>query len=317
MAKEFCHISLLRRNGPDGINLGGVEEFCVYLRRAVPGMEAVSWADFPDHHRYPELQDYEKAEVLNSWLLSAGYLDESSVVVVDGYWGRGLEGRVKRLISVCHGTYYGRLIANQVSPWGEIVGIDHVEAQYAMWHDEHVETVAVSADSLRELRLLGLDGEVILHGVDLDVLKPTKNKNRVFMHAATSARKGADMIDAIMKLSGCAVEFFAESSGTLEGKSKRFSQAKALVAPTRHEGNAYLLIEALACGVPLLTFSVGLALEMDERCGFITDDISPHALARAMIRFDELSAGFAPREWAEENCSFEDFARAWRKKLGA
>lgn len=315
MAKGLCHVSLLRRNGPDGVNLGGVEEFCVYLQRAVPGMAAISWADYPDHARY-DVPDYEKAEVLNSWLLSTGYLDSSSTVVVDGYWGRGLEGKVGRLISVCHGTYYGRLIAHQVSPWGEIVGMDHVEAQYDTWRDERVETVAVSVDSLHELKLLGLDGELIHHGVDLEVLRPTKRKNRVFMHAATSARKGADMIEAIMQLSGCHVDVFGDSSGTLEGKAKRFGQAKALIAPTRHEGNAYLLIEALACGVPLFTFTVGLALEMDARCGFITDDISPHSLAREMLRFDELSKHFAPREWAEENCNFDGFARRWREYLG-
>ena len=42
---------------------------------------------------------YDLADNLNRWLADTGALNKDSVVVVDGYWGLGLQGKVKRLIS--------------------------------------------------------------------------------------------------------------------------------------------------------------------------------------------------------------------------
>jgi hypothetical protein len=301
----------------DGLSgkTGGVQEFARYLKRAVPGMELISFADMPNWREYGEYQDYDRARILNNWLLEHEVIDKDSVVVVDGYWGSGLQGYVDRLISVCHGSYFGRLMMHQISPWGEVVGMDHVAAQVEFWKDPFVEVVAVSGDSAREMSLAGVKKEmrIITHGVDLDVLKPMPGiKKKCLMHGATSTRKGLDILQ-ILDSWGIEIEFMNERSGKLENKATRLNQARLFVAPTRHEGNAYMLLEALACGVPLLTYYTGQALDFDDRCGIVVDNMDPNNFKRIIEKTDFSS--FSPREYAEENLNFERFANEWKDYL--
>lgn len=317
---KYYHIALMRFG--DGLSgpMGGVQQFAKYLKRAIPGMELISFADMPNWRNYMEYRDYDKALVLNQWLLQHKVLDKDSVVIVDGYWGSGLQGYVRRLISVCHGSYFGRFMMSQISPWGEVVGMDHVLAQIEHWKDPFVEIVAVSGDSAREIRLAGVTKKgirIITHGVDLEILKPMPEIEKIcMMHGATGARKGLDILN-ILDVWGIRVEFMNELTGKLEKKAKRLNQARLFVAPTRHEGNAYMLLEALACGVPVLTYYTGQAVDFDERCGIIVDNIDPHNLRRLINKFEagEYDHVLAPRAYAEENCSFDRFANEWRSYL--
>ena len=313
---KFAHISLLKKQ--DG-GRGGVEEFGMYLKRAVPDMSLISFRDLPDWEAYSREPDFEKAKALNAWLLEDGVIGGlDSIVIVDGYWGLGLEGKVRRIISVVHGSYYGRFIQSQINPWGEVVDMRDVNAQFEMWSHPQVEIVCVALESQRELTKTGLHEEnmrVIYHGVDLEAYKPS-GSGSVWMHAATSPRKGLDVVEQLNLIDDIPhIHFMDERSGKPERKAKRLNQAVALVAPTRHEGNAYVLMEALACGIPLITYETGLACEMDRRCGLITDDLSTWNFMRLMGELD--SKDYAPREWAEEMCDFNVFAAEWREYLGA
>lgn len=308
------NISIHKRLDKNGTHCGGVEKFAMYLKRAVPELKLISWADYPKWLQVKE-PDYIKAEILNEYLLSEGILGKDSTVIVDGYWGLGLPGEVERVISVVHGSYFGRLIQSQIYPWGEIVRMDEVEEQLSFWGRDDVDVVCVAKESERELKLAGIDKDLttIYHGIDLEVFKPI-SEGTCIMFAATSARKGYDVVNALQNVFKIPLEHMSEFSGVLKREARRLNHAKMLVAPTRHEGNSYLLIEALACGVPLITYATGLALEMDNRCGYIIDDISPSNIARLIdiLKEEKLS----PREWAEEFCSFERFRLEWRRYLG-
>lgn len=312
---KYAHISLLK---PTEYTTGGVQVFQEHLQRAVPDLLLISWSDYGGHLSCKGLKDFEKARVLNEWLLGQGIVDEETVVICDGYWGLGLEGKVVRLISVVHGSYFGRFLNSQIHPWGEFVGIDQIDAQFEVWKNPEVEVVCVSKESMRELVIAGLDtsrATVIHNGVDLDVYSPFHVAPGALMHAATSNRKGLDIIRAIMaiepsiKIIGMNVR-----SGKATEKAARLNQAMCLISPSRHEGNAYLLLEALACGTPLIAYETGLVPEMDARCGLFTDDIAPNNFVRMISRFDE--ANHSPREWAEENCSIKQFIKEWREYLG-
>jgi len=313
---KFAHISLLKTK--DG-GRGGVEVFGQYLQRAIPDLSLISFHDLSDWEAYSGEPDFEKAKSLNMWLLGNGIVGKDSTVVVDGYWGLGLEGKVGRLVSVCHGSYYGRFIQSQINPWGEVVDMRDVEAQFEMWNHPNVEVVCVALESQRELEKAGIENtRVIYHGVDLEIYKPQGNGN-IWMHAATSPCKGLDIIEQLNLVDDVPyVHFMDERSGDPVRKARRLNEAKALIAPTRHEGNAYVLIEALACGLPLITYETGLACEMDKRCGLITDDLSVWNFMRLMGEFGPHefgSDGYAPREWAEEMCGFDAFAAEWREYL--
>ena len=297
---------------------GGVERFSSYLKQAVPEMELLSFEDYPDRNIIgDQLPDYDLAANMNAWLLDTGALGKDSVVVVDGYWGLGLQGKVKRLISVCHGSYWGRFVQSQISSWGEIVGYDHVDAQTEMWESSHVEVVAVCQESKREVLDScnpSHDPVVIYHSVDWDILKPMDYSGRkVWMHASVSNRKGYDIVNALIVDHNIRAELMG-SCPTLESKAKRLSEAVVLIAPTRHEGNAYVLLEAMACGVPVITYLTGLAHEFDDRCGIVTDDISPANFARLIRGFRP--ENHDPRAWMMEYGGPANFRTNWRNFLG-
>lgn len=314
---DIYHISRFK----PGEGGGGVEQFAAYLKRAVPDLTCIGLSDYPqrdailkDENIYGE---YEYAENLNHWLLGSGALNESSTVIVDGYWGLGLQGKVKRLISVCHGTYWGRFVQAQVSSWGEIVGFDNVDAQKDMWESEGVEIVAVSDESAREVHT-HCDTKhnicVILNGVDTDILcvQPGAHMG-AFMHAATSYRKGLGEIRSLITDHNIGIELMGPCP-TLEDKANRLNEALVFVSPTHHEGNAYVLLEAMACDVPVLTYATGISNLLDERCGIVTDDLAPQNLARILRKFQPDQ--YHPRDWVLENATFEKFAEDWREFLG-
>lgn len=315
---KYAHVSYLKRFDKTGVHAGGVEKFAEYLRRAIPGMQLFCWTDYPGWLRVKE-QDYLKAEILNEHLLKEGLIDSDTVVISDGYWGAGLQGKVARLISVVHGTYFGRMLESKVNMWGEVVPIDHVDMQSWFWKEPSVEVVSVSDCTTGELELLRLDKPIttIRHGVDLEVYRPILDIDRKYnMYAATSNRKGTDVLEYMRVNLNVDLEPMSEFSGRMEKEARRFNEANVVIAPTRHEGNSYLLLDAIACGVPIVTYATGYAMEMDERVGYITDDISPENFRRLMnlvLEKDQEEWIDSVRGFAEEHCDYERFADEWRE----
>lgn len=308
------HISRFRRDGKTGLHLGGVEKFAYYLQLALgDNIVLMEWDDYPRSEWEMNIPDYEKAKLLSEWALSNNIIGKSDIVIADGYWASGFEGKVERLISVCHGSYLGRMVASLNYPWGEIVPWKEVQAQKEIWENESVEVVAVSLAARREISwMINKDCQTIPHGIPLDIYKPMDIKKVCLMHAATSTRKGSDVISILAK-EGIEIIFMNESSGILDREARRLNEASALIAPTRHEGNSYLLLEAIACGVPVLTYSTGTALEIDGRCGIVTSDLSWPNFKMIIDGTDWRK--FSPRKYAEEYLSFDLFANRWKYYL--
>jgi len=304
------HISRFKRNDKNGIHLGGVEKFAHYLQMVFPDLQLVSWEDCPDRIENEDKPDYDKASILNGWLLEEGLVGSRDTVIVDGYWGLGLQGKVGRLISVCHGSYFGRYVQSLIYPWGETVDPYEIDAQEEAWSE--CEIVAVSESSWYELECLGLESTVIRHGVPLDIFRPLGKERHCYMHAAGSLRKGVDLISLLYD-EVPDIRPMNERSGRLEKEAARLNEAMVILAPTRHEGNSYFLIEALACGTPALSYATGLATELDERCGIVTGDLSGDNWQNLIENTDWES--FSPREWAEENGSLERFKKEWKSFL--
>jgi glycosyltransferase involved in cell wall biosynthesis len=136
------------------------------------------------------------------------------------------------------------------------------------------------------------------------------------MYAATSNRKGTDVLEYMRVNLNVDLEPMSEFSGRMEKEARRFNEANVVIAPTRHEGNSYLLLDAIACGVPIVTYATGYAMEMDERVGYITDDISPENFRRLMnlvLEKDQEEWIDSVRGFAEEHCDYERFADEWRE----
>ncbi|WP_407316544.1 glycosyltransferase family 4 protein [Isoptericola halotolerans] len=90
--------------------------------------------------------------------------------------------------------------------------------------------------------------------------------------------------------------------------------ADALVTPSAYESYGLVVLEALACGVPVIATPVGCVPDVvdDGGCGYVVEP-TPAAIARAVHRLrdaDRASLALAARATAERN-SWGDVARSY------
>ena len=257
---KVLHLSWLKRS--DG-ELGGVEKFASYLERAL--LEAghtcqiVSWSDFPNRAKCERLSNPDKALVIGSWAESELDFD---VAVSDGYWGLGITAH--KVVPVIHGTWAQFWLNMRGSPWSNA----EVQAQHQAFTAPNVFPVACAPASARELERHHRrpPAAIILHGIDLDLFRPQKNSRAdgrpIVLHAATNVKKGSEIMPAITRELGDAyrVEFLQAAAGE---EPAAFQRGDIFLHPSRHEGNAYALLEALGTGLPVVTTPVGLFESME------------------------------------------------------
>jgi glycosyltransferase involved in cell wall biosynthesis len=317
----IAHIAYCRRS--DG-HLGGVPKFGWYLERAV-GARQFAWRDFPEWPRLDALPEHEKAELLGAWLWASGRLAGAEQIIADGFWANGLNA--PQVTVVCHGT------------WAELQrrvgGVDPrlIAAQERAF--KRFPVVAVSEAAARQLREHhGVEpAGVIPNGVDVQLFAarehgPTGQTSRtgrtapprpVVLYAGRGFAKGEDVVREVAPLlPEFEVRFLDARIGE---ESAKFAAGDIFLFPSRHEGNSYALLEAMACGLPVVASPVGLLETVrDERLGVIVDSHDPVAYAEAVRRAWYRTGcqpvpPYDPRAWVLENATYERFATAWQRYL--
>jgi glycosyltransferase involved in cell wall biosynthesis len=110
---------------------------------------------------------------------------------------------------------------------------------------------------------------------------------------------------------GDQVRFVGEVGGSV--KRSLFADARALLMPIRwDEPFGMVMVEALACGTPVIAFAEGAARELvDEgKTGFLVDDEA--AMAAAVGRLPQIEAA-ACRAWVAQHCDADVVAHAYEQ----
>jgi glycosyltransferase involved in cell wall biosynthesis len=110
-------------------------------------------------------------------------------------------------------------------------------------------------------------------------------------------------------IDGDRVRFVGEIGGS--AKRSLFANARGLLMPIRwNEPFGMVMVEALACGTPVIAFPEGAARELvvDGRTGFLVDE--ERAMADAVSRLPRI-APRACRAWVAEHCDVDVVASAY------
>jgi glycosyltransferase involved in cell wall biosynthesis len=318
------HISWLKR--ADGES-GGVEKFAAYLKAALSerGWEVIiiSWADMPGHERYDRqgVGNPDKAYVLGAWLDGPAFGVGYDIAVSDGYWGIGVTSRP--VVPVVHGTWAEMFVRMGMRP------TDEVQRQGEAFNAPNAYPVACSAASARELRRhYGRTAvATIYHGVDLAAFRPPDEPLPpgppwiVLEAAGKNAKKGSRIIPAIAAMLGPDYQIEYLNAGIGE-EADAFRRGHIFLHPTRHEGNAYACLEAMATDLPVVTTQAGIFEDIPWAPSGLTSvgytlpiTARPEDFAHAIRQLCReggrgIMRGMS-RAWAERHANLTGFAVAW------
>lgn len=199
------------------------------------------------------------------------------------------------------------------------------------------------AGEIRRFYRLGADA-VIPNGIDTALFRPgSRAEARLELGLREGGRyclfvgrpqyrKGADLLldacreaDFELLVAGPPGLAGAHELGVLgpDALARAYVAADCVLFPSRYEACSYVVLEALACAVPLLTTEVGwvstlldavpeyraLCVRPDHR------DIVTRLKNLEEIASEELTS--SARAWVLEHNSLESYARAWRELLGS
>lgn len=314
---------------------GGVPRWNRDMKGWCPAARHYSWDDIIQVYGDSGAPEWEKAKILNRWLVSTGRIKKDDVVVADGFWAAGLEDH-PNVVSVCHGIW-SHLTNDDVIAGRQPEFPTHhaVQVDFRRKHlERRGRLVSVSDFITDQMRLQwGFESFVINNAIDLNSFCPrkeyVKRDRPLIIHGVTTSNKGFDHID-ILKGLDVDVMLLDEAQRRLNiPKYDALAQADLVVHPSAYEGNSYFVLESLACDVPIIGYDVGLMYQaVKERApvGWVISgrQRSPEKTFEVVKRALELirpASGISTlqytvggRVWAK-NFSIEKFGGAWKSYL--
>lgn len=312
---------------------GGVPRWNRDFMKGFPGTVHYSWMDyqtrFPsDGQNEPE---WNKARILNNWLLKTNRIAKDDLIIVDGFWGLGIPANFN-VISVAHGIW-SHLTAEDVAAGKKPEFPEH-HAQQVAYRRQHLKNggkiVAVSEFIQRQMSLQwGFKSTVINNAINLIAYRPIakrKNIRPLIIHGVTTYNKGLDHIEFLKNnLPNVDVLLLDEAAKKLDcSNCIALAHADLVVQPSAYEGNSYFVLETLACGVPIVAYDVGLLETLKEMEGVDIGTIIPRQLrspemtleaTKTILRLIERGLDFNPREVAEK-FSISNFHEEWKRLIG-
>lgn len=312
---------------------GGVPRFNRDINRTFAGhmdftCQHYSWWDICQAQMWdPNSQDaleWDKAQVLNSWLRWTKKVTRETVIIADSFWAGGLED-LPFCISHQHGNW-SHTTYDDVKAGIEPEFPVHAKMQ-ENFRRKYVKagrklTTVSDFISYQMSMQWGFESQVINNGIDLKSFAPRPKRTNgrpLIIHFVTNSNKGYDHIAAVKKRVDADVMLLDEAAAQfMQPKYEVLARADLVVHPSAHEGNSYAVLETLACGVPIVTYDVGLmhqARKHHAEIGYIIPriDRSPDETADTVIRAleDKDRKNLDPRGWVSQ-FSIEKFQESWR-----
>jgi len=322
VVNKYASISLYKRYDSNGkfIHPGGVEKWAFLLQMAIPELQIFSTDDAPPLGPKSNA-DWDVAEAMNAWLLASGAIGKDTTVIADGWWYAGLVGKVKRIITVVHGSYMGTLLEHEKHLWNAEPNLGEMALkQEEFYKMPGVEVVSVSQRAADEVKLLcGVDSVVIPNCIPLDIYKPDpgRREDDLILHVSSAGRKNLEMIDQLLGLNKFRIQKLGyATSGLLEEEARLWQRGSIAYFPSFYEGGQYCVVEALACGLVPVMYATGYGFDLSCNEAFVTDDNHVANWAHLLEQALAFKNTLYPREYAEEHFRFEIFADGWKKLLG-
>lgn len=312
---------------------GGVPRWNRDIKRFFPEAKHYSWTDVvKDMGRDVNLPEWDRARALNAWLKGKGLVKPDDIILTDGFWGLGLEG-FPNVVSVAHGNWSHTTKDDVEKGIPPEFPLHHaVQVDYRRRHlSQGGRIVAVSDFIAHQCDIQwGFKMPVINNGIDTGVFVPAERKlprkRPLVIHGTTTTNKGFDHIEILESSLDADVLLLDRAAKKLGlPKYEALAQADIVVHPSAHEGNSYFVAESLSCGIPIVSYDVGLMFETrlhdeDRKVGVIMDrrERNPQktveGVRQALERLREKDPILDPRGYIS-NFSIERFGTEWRSYL--
>lgn len=261
---------------------GGVPAFNRVLHAAFPERERrhFCWDDFPwaGSPDLTGLSEWDRARMLNAFLVKTRAVNSDDVVVADGFWAAGLE-HLPLVVSHSHGIW-SHLTHEDVLAGRQPDMPHHHAAQVTFrrrWTQLGKHITAVSSFIAEQMRLQwGFEVDrVINNGVDTVQYAPMSPveagwyelRRPLVIHGVNdraNLNKGWDHIELLQRELDAEVVSLDEAHQQFMPRSDRpwtkpkvLAQADLVVHPSGFEGNSMFVAEGLSCGVPVVGYDVG------------------------------------------------------------
>ncbi len=165
------------------------------------------------------------------------------------------------------------------------------------------------------------DDTIILHGVETKADKPV-TKGRSVVGDWRTESKGSKIINDIR--SECLNFTFNNLKCGQHNKQTGYQNHNIYMCISYHEGNAYAVMDAIACGLPVLSTEAGLFDgDYDPRIGEIIswkDRSNTKLIKEKLEKIYNNYDMYDPIGWLQETIPFDKWKREWQEfvaKIGA